>query len=99
MKRTGDTAFVVSVHYDGPNDRLHINLKWQGDHDISAFDLDQLGQVLRCENETENTGWAIIKLSRLVNPGDAIPLRPLRKGTEILELRFRKSSYLSLFQR
>ena len=99
MKKSTDTGFIVSLHHDASPDALRINLKWQGDHDISAFDLDQLGQVLRCENETENTGWAIIKLSRLVNTGDAIPLRPLRKGTEILELRFRESSYLSLFQR
>jgi hypothetical protein len=99
MKKSTDTGFIVSLHHDASPDALRINLKWQGDHDISAFDLDQLGQVLRCENETENTGWAIVKPSRLVDPGDAIPLRPLRKGTEILKLGFRKSSYLSLFQR
>lgn len=95
MKRTGDTAFVVSVHYDCPNDRLHINLKWQGDHDISAFDFDRLGQVLHYENESENTGWALIKPSCLVSPGEAIPLR---KGVEILNLRNRNSSCLDLLQ-
>ena len=97
MKKRTDTVFIVSLHHEP--DALRINLKWQGDHDISAFDLEQLGQVLRCENETENTGLAIVKPSGLVEPGDAIPLRPLRKVTEILKLGFRKSSYLSLFQR
>jgi hypothetical protein len=49
MKPTGDRAFVVSVHDLSPNSHLHINLKWQGDHDISDFDLDRLGKVLNCE--------------------------------------------------
>ena len=67
MKRTGDTAFVVSVHYDMPSDRLHINLKWQGDHDISAFDLDRLGKVLECESETLNSGWVIVEPNSRLN--------------------------------
>jgi len=61
MKRIADTAFVVSVHYEGPKGTLHVNLKWQGDHDISAFDLDRLGKVVHCETETEDTGWVIIE--------------------------------------
>jgi hypothetical protein len=83
MKKTTDRGFVVSLHHDASPDTLHVNLKWQGDHDISAFDLDGLGQVLHCENETENTGWAVIKPSHLVNPGDAVPLQ---KGAEIVNL-------------
>jgi hypothetical protein len=67
MKHTGDTAFVVSVHYDGPNERLHINLKWQGHHDISAFDLDRLGKVMYCETETENSGWVIVETNSRLN--------------------------------
>ena len=90
MKKTTDTGFVVSLHHDASPATLHVNLKWQGDHDISAFDLDGLGQVLHCENETENTGWAIIKPSHLVYPGDAIPLR---KGAEIVKLQ----GYQSIF--
>ena len=61
MKRTGDRAVVVSVHYDGPNDRLHINLKWHGDHNISDFDLDRLGDVMHGETETEDSGWVSIE--------------------------------------
>jgi hypothetical protein len=61
MKPNGDRAFVVSVHDLSLNDHLHINLKWQGDHDISDFDLDRLGKVLNCETETVNSGWLIVE--------------------------------------
>src|SRR5215469_14459625 len=61
MKPTGDTAFVVSVHYDAQNDRLYINLKWQSHHDISDFDLDCLGEVVHSATETENSGWVIVE--------------------------------------
>jgi hypothetical protein len=95
MKNSSDTGFIVSLHHDASPDMLRVNLKWQGDHDISAFDLDRLGQVLHYENESENTGWALIKHSRLVSPGEAIPLR---KGAEISNLRNHNSSCLSLLQ-
>jgi hypothetical protein len=95
MKKSTDIGFIVSLHHDASPDTLRVNLKWQGDHDISAFDLDRLGQVLHYENESENTGRALIKPSRLVSPGEAIPLR---KGAEILNLRNRNSSCLGLLQ-
>jgi hypothetical protein len=76
MKGNGDSAFVVSLHYEvySPH-ALRINLKWQGEHDISAFHLERLGQVVHSEMETEHTGWVIIRSSHLVMPGEAIPLR------------------------
>ena len=95
MKKSTDTGFIVSLHHDASPDTLHVNLEWQGDHDLSAFDLDRLGQVLHYENESENTGWVLIKPSRLVSPGEAIPLR---KREEILKLRNHDSSCLGLFQ-
>ena len=95
MKKNTDTGFIVSLHQDASPDTLRVNLKWEGDHDISAFDLDRLGQVLHYENESENTGWVLIKPSRLVSPEEAILLR---KGAEILNLRNRNSSCLGLFQ-
>jgi hypothetical protein len=36
-------------------------LKWQGNHEISDFDLARLGDVLRSGAETEHTGYVIIK--------------------------------------
>ena len=95
MKKHTDTGFIVSLHHDGSPNTLRVNLKWEGDHDISAFDLGSLGEVLHCENESENTGWAIVRSSHLMSPGEAIPLR---KRAENFELRNRNSSRLSLFQ-
>ena len=95
MKKSTDTGFIISLHHDASPATLRVNLKWHGDHDISAFDLDRLGQVLHYENESENTGWALIKPSRLVSPGEAIPLR---KWEEILNLRNRNSSCVGLLQ-
>ena len=95
MKKKTDTGFIVSQHHDASPDTLRVNLKWEGDHGISAFDLGSLDEVPHCENESENTGWAIIKPSHPVGPGEAIPLR---KGAEILNLRNRNSSSLGLLQ-
>ncbi len=50
-------------------------LKWQGNHEISDFDLDRLGAVLRSEAETEHTGYVIVKSHANPNIGDTIPLR------------------------
>ena len=95
MKKSTDTGFIVSLHHDASPGTLHVNLKWQGDHDISAFDLNRLGQVLHYENEGKNAGWALIRPSCFLSPGEAIPLR---KGAEILNLRNRNSSSLGLLQ-
>ena len=76
MKRTKDAAFVLSVHEGVSLGTLRINLKWQGDHEIFDFNLDQLGQVVACITETENTGWVMIeRRRRFVEVGEAIPLR------------------------
>jgi len=37
MKDVTDSAFVVGVHYDGPNGSARINLKWKGRHEIADF--------------------------------------------------------------
>jgi hypothetical protein len=79
MKDTMDTAFVVSLRYEvySPH-ALRIHLRWQGNHEISAFNLQRLGQVVHAETETANTGWVITKPSHLISPGEAVPLRTLR---------------------
>jgi hypothetical protein len=79
---TTDMAFVVSIRDDGCQGMmcrgtLHINLRWYAYHDISDFDLDQLGKVMECETETETSGWVVVQQSHLVNAGYAIPLRML----------------------
>ena len=75
MEKIADKAFVSGIHEDVCQGILRINLKWRGDHDISAFDLDRLGNVMYYVNETENTGWVIIQKSHLVKPVDAMTLR------------------------
>ena len=75
MQNVTDIALVRSIHEDVCQGTLRINLKWQGNHDISAFDLGRLGNVMYYVNETENTGWVIIQKSHLVKPVDAMTLR------------------------
>jgi hypothetical protein len=58
---TTNEAVVLSVNADVAPNTLRVSLQWQGDHDISDFDLQLLGKVLRTHDETENTGWAIIE--------------------------------------
>jgi hypothetical protein len=82
---TTDRAFVVSMHDDGCQGMLcqgtlHINLKWHGNHNITDFDLDQLGKVIQCETETETSGWVVVQQSGLVSAGYAVPLRRLSPG-------------------
>ena len=67
MKTIRDAAFVVSVHDDVLSGTVRINLRWKGNHDIADFDLDFLGEVVRSEAETENTGWVIVRSSHLGN--------------------------------
>jgi hypothetical protein len=64
MNDVTDSAFVVSVHYDGRQGAARINLKWKGGHGISDFDFDHLGDVIGCGTETENAGWVIVRFSR-----------------------------------
>jgi hypothetical protein len=58
-----DATFVVSVHNDVLNRTVRINMRWKENHDISDFDVDFPGEVLRCEVETENKGWVIVRSS------------------------------------
>jgi|ERR1700738_3193218 hypothetical protein len=74
MKNLNQAAFVVSVHYVHPNGPARLNLKWNGNHQISDFDLDRLGEVLNCETETENTGWVMVRSSHLLNDSSMAPL-------------------------
>ena len=75
MKPFKDAAFVLSLHEDVSPGTLHINLRWQGNHEIFDFNLDRLGKVVACATETENTGWVMIERARFLNVGEAIPLR------------------------
>ena len=69
-----DEAVVMSFHKNEFPAGLRINLKWRDKHEITDFKLDQLGEYISCDNESENTGWVIVKSGRNVSPGETIPL-------------------------
>jgi hypothetical protein len=77
------TAFVASVHQDVSQGTLRINLKWKGNVDISAFNLERLGKVLSFGIDSENSGWVIIQPSHRVKAGDVIPLRLRRVSKQV----------------
>ena len=64
---------------------MRINLTWEGRHDITAFALDRLGEVVEYKNETPNRGLANgrtqwlgdpkIGASLTTSPGETIPLK------------------------
>ena len=70
-----DAALVMSCHEHDVPSTWRINLKWQGNHEISDFDLARLGAVVRSEGETDHTGYVIVKSHAHQNIGDTIPLR------------------------
>lgn len=70
-----DTALVVSVHPAEPAGTVRLNLRWQGRHELSDFDLDRLGKLFNSEVETTHSGWAVIEPYRNIKPGDTVPLR------------------------
>ena len=83
-------ARVLSVDADVAPDTWRVSLQWQGDHDISDFDLQRFGKVLRIQDETENTGLAIIERRfhatiAQVLPGWAMhePMSPLAAGDTV----------------
>ena len=72
--KTENEAGVVSIR-DNPDDGMaRINLRWEGKHQISDFDLDKLGRVLDSEDETEHTGWVLAELPVKASVGTTIPL-------------------------
>jgi hypothetical protein len=85
-----DKATILSVNADVAPNTVRVSLQWQGDHDISDFDLQSFGKVLQIQDETENTGWAIIerpfhaRIARAL-PGWAIheSMTPLSAGDTI----------------
>ena len=70
-----DTAIVMSCHEHDVPGTWRINLKRQGNREISDFDLDRLGAVQRSEAETEHTGYVIVKSHANPNIG-VLPVTP-----------------------
>ncbi len=63
MKEATNKATILTVDEDVARNTFRVSLRWPGKHDIADFDLERYGRVLSVQNETENTGWAIIERS------------------------------------
>ena len=61
MNQTTNNASILSVNAEASPNAFRVSLKWQGNHDITDFDLERFGKVLSVQYETESTGWAIIE--------------------------------------
>ena len=61
MNKTMNNALILSVNTGASPNTFRVSLKWQGNHDIADFDLERFGKVLSFQDETENTGWAVIE--------------------------------------
>ena len=76
--KTGVEAAVMSIHENSDEGTARVNLRWEGNHQMSDFDVDKLGKVLDSEDETEHSGWALVELPVKATVGKAVPLRSLR---------------------
>lgn len=72
--KTEVEAAVVSIRERTDERTARVNLRWEGHHQISDFDLNKLGSVLNSEDEAEHSGWAVVELPVKATIGKAIPL-------------------------
>ena len=82
LKGAMNQATILSVNADAAPNTFRVSLQWQGNHDISDFELQRLGKILMIQNETPNTGWAIIECSFTVPIAHSLP------GSAIAEWRY-----------
>jgi hypothetical protein len=73
--KTEVQAAVMSIHENADEGTATVNLRWDGNFQISDFDLDKLGRVLNSEGETVHSGWAIVERPAKATVGKTIPLR------------------------
>ena len=76
--KTEVQAAVLSIHENSDEGTATVNLRWDGNHQISDFDLDRLGKVLNSEVENDHSGWALVERPVKVTVGRTIPLKALR---------------------
>jgi hypothetical protein len=51
-------ATIFSVNAQVTPNTVRVSIQWEGDHDISDFELQRFGKALNIQSETKNTGWA-----------------------------------------
>ncbi len=69
-----DSAIIMSFFKNEFPAGTRINLKWPDKHEVTDFKLGQLGELVSCETETDQTGWVIVKPRGKISIGDEIPL-------------------------
>jgi hypothetical protein len=69
-----DSAIIMSFFKNEFPACTRINLKWPDKHEVTNFKLGQLGELVSCETETDQTGWVIVKSRGNIQIGDKIPL-------------------------
>jgi hypothetical protein len=67
-------AAVVSIRENPDEGTARVNLRWEGGHQISDFNLDKLGRVLNSEDEFEHGGWVLVERPVNVSVGTTLPL-------------------------
>ena len=72
--KTEVEAAVISIRENTDEGTARVNLRWEGNHQISDFDLNKLGSVLNSEGEAEHSGWAVVALPVKAKIGKVIPL-------------------------
>jgi hypothetical protein len=72
--KTEIQAGVVSIRENPSEGTATINLRWEGEHQISDFALDKLGRVLNSQDETDHTGWVLVERPVSVSVGTLVPL-------------------------
>jgi hypothetical protein len=72
--KAGSALVMSFFKNEVPAGSVRINLKWPDKHEVTDFKLDQLGELVSCETETDQTGWVIVKRRGNVSVGDKIPL-------------------------
>lgn len=66
-------AAVVSIRENTNEGTARVNLRWEGEHQISDFALEKLGSVLNSEGETEHGGWVLVQLPGKSNGREGYP--------------------------
>ena len=69
-----ERAVVMSFYEHHAPGTRRINLRWQGNHEVSDFKLDSFGQVLDYETETEHSGWVTVRPRGEMHLGAEAPL-------------------------
>jgi hypothetical protein len=73
-------AKILSVTVIAPN-TFRVSLQWQGNYEIWDFDLQRFGKILQIQDETPNTGWAVIERPFHVPVAHALPGWALNEST------------------